>query len=139
MRGQLTEYQKGQRDIEEWLAHNPRKELLLWKIRVCMDNYPTKSRYQPYYDAMLVALCQRIEVHEQPGQTTVEDIQVGDAIHHPATRWPVLRVEVQGDRVLLSYLDDEGRVDQVSVPKGKQWRVHRRVQEGEHRAESMPS
>ena len=51
----VTEYERGQRDIQDWLTHN-RKEDIPWKIERCLENYPDNPYYQPYYDAMLVAL-----------------------------------------------------------------------------------
>jgi hypothetical protein len=47
----FTEYQKGLRDIREWLQHN---DDIAWKINVCKQNYPhDKPSVQPYYNAML--------------------------------------------------------------------------------------
>lgn len=51
----MTQYEQGQRDIQDWLAHN-RKEDIPWKIEVCQQNYPDNPYYQPYYDAMLEEL-----------------------------------------------------------------------------------
>ncbi len=58
---ELTEHQKGQRDIREWLQHN-KPEDIEWKIGVCKENYPhDKPHYQPYYNAMLAELRSALE------------------------------------------------------------------------------
>lgn len=54
----LTDYEKGKRDIQEWLAVSPAR-LIPWKIRVCVNNYPSDPNRQPYYDAMLYELWER--------------------------------------------------------------------------------
>jgi len=51
----LTEYERGLRDIREWLQHSPAK-YIDWKIGICQQNYPDNPRRQPYYDAMLAEL-----------------------------------------------------------------------------------
>lgn len=53
------EYLAGQRDILDWLAHN-KPDDITWKIGVCLKNYPSDLGIQPYYDAMLDALRQRL-------------------------------------------------------------------------------
>jgi hypothetical protein len=49
----MDQYQRGLRDIREWLQVNHPKHID-WKIDICLDNYPhDKPQYHPYYDAML--------------------------------------------------------------------------------------